>query len=82
MIKLKEHKTCTCDQCLYFWYCSPCSGCKDGHPSFWKTVIESPQWKEWSKEQQEHSTRDMPEVEEMGDYKPRTFSGVLEVLQE
>ena len=26
--------------------------CSDGfHPSFWKTVVESPQWKEWYKEQ-------------------------------
>jgi len=24
-----------------------CSGCKEPHPSYWKTVIESPQWKEW-----------------------------------
>jgi len=31
-------------------YWKPCIGCSDGHSSFWKTVIESPQWKEWEKE--------------------------------
>lgn len=27
----------------------PCDGCEDGHPSFWKTITESPQWKDWEK---------------------------------
>lgn len=25
----------------------PCSGCKNGHDTFWKSVIESAQWKAW-----------------------------------
>lgn len=33
-----------------FKYWTPCKGCKDGHPSFWKTVIESEQWKVWEKD--------------------------------
>ncbi len=32
------------------FYWSACSGCSDGHPSYWKTVVESPQWKAWEKE--------------------------------
>lgn len=32
-------------------YWSPCVGCKDGHPSFWKTIVESAEWTEWEKEQ-------------------------------
>ena len=26
----------------------PCGGCKDGHDTFWKSVVESPQWKAWT----------------------------------
>ena len=33
---------------LAWW--RPCSGCKDGHPGFWKTVVTSPQWVAWEKE--------------------------------
>lgn len=25
----------------------PCRGCKGGHDTFWKSVVESPQWKAW-----------------------------------
>jgi len=32
-------------------YFEECAGCPDGHSSFWKTVIESPQWQLWRKEQ-------------------------------
>jgi len=28
-----------------------CMGCKDPHPSYWKTVIESKEWDKWYKEQ-------------------------------
>lgn len=67
------------DKCEARRYWSPCEGCKDGHPSFWKTVIESPQWKLWQEEQsrrmhllaqeklpKEVEVYDMPEVEECG----------------
>lgn len=30
-------------------YLYKCSGCPEGHNSFWKTIIESPQWKKWEK---------------------------------
>ncbi len=81
---MRKHKTCTCDQCLYFWYCVPCGGCKEGHPSFWKTVTESPQWKLWQKEQMnpksKYETRDMPEVEELGIISPEHFQDFLTFL--
>ena len=32
-------------------YFEQCGGCPEGHSSFWKTFIESPQWLEWEKEQ-------------------------------
>lgn len=58
----------------YFYRCS------DGdHNSFWKTVLESPQWEAWRAEQQRRfgllthdklapnlGVYDMPEVEECG----------------
>ena len=28
-----------------------CDGCEGGHNSFWKTIVESDEWKEWKKEQ-------------------------------
>ena len=31
-------------------YRKPCKGCPDGHPTFWKTVVESPQWIAWEKQ--------------------------------
>lgn len=27
----------------------PCSGCVKGHDTYWKSVVESPQWAEWRK---------------------------------
>lgn len=39
------------DKALTKWYAHqknvPCFGCELGHDTFWKSVIESPQWKEW-----------------------------------
>ena len=26
----------------------PCAGCAGGHDTFWKSVVESPQWKAWT----------------------------------
>lgn len=41
------------DEALEQWHAHqknvPCGGCKGGHDTFWKTVIESPQWKAWEK---------------------------------
>ena len=77
---MRKHKTCTCDQCLYYWYNPPCSGCKEGHPSFWKTVTESPQWKLWQKEQMKNPSRDMAEVEGLGCISPEHFQEFLKFI--
>ena len=37
------------DEFLRYYYNAPCSGCPEGHASFHKTIIESPEWKAWSK---------------------------------
>jgi len=49
---MKKHiKPCNCETCKKARYWTACAGCKDGHPSFWKTICESPQWKLWYEEQ-------------------------------
>lgn len=64
---MKKHKACFCDNCLKEYYWQPCKGCKDGHPSFWKTIIESPQWKAWRKYAwEDRMLYDFGEVEELG----------------
>ena len=54
-----------------YWYF--CVGCPEGHSSFWKTVIESPQWKVWQTQQIKNPTYDMSEVEECGWISPKHF---------
>lgn len=44
-LQIKRHL----DEFLGYYYNAPCLGCPEGHASFWKTIIESPQWKEWKK---------------------------------
>ena len=43
----RKHNPCHCDICMYSWYHQDCPGCPEGHNSFWQTVIESKEWKEW-----------------------------------
>ena len=50
------------EKCVGHYYWHPCEGCKEGHSSFWKTIVESDEWKEWSKIAQ----YDIPECEECG----------------
>ena len=40
----KEHAT-------KYW--ESCEGCPEGHNSFHKTIVESPEWEAWEKEQKE-----------------------------
>src|SRR3990167_3537915 len=50
------------DKFLRKYYNDQCEGCPEGHASFWKTIIESPEWKEWIK----IAEYDIPECEELG----------------
>lgn len=81
MPKKRLHKPCFCDSCLGAYYWQPCTGCKDGHPSFWKTVIESPQWKKWQEEQMKNPTYDISEVEECGIISPKHFQDFLKFIK-
>lgn len=39
------------DEAMAKWHAHqknvPCAGCEGGHDSFWKSVVESPQWRAW-----------------------------------
>lgn len=77
--KMKKHKPCFCDDCLKAYYHQPCKGCPEGHNSFWQTVVESPQWKEWRKYAfRDHMLYDFPEVEEGGIISPKHFQDFIE----
>jgi hypothetical protein len=61
----RKHKACFCDECLKEIYDQPCGGC-GSHPSFWKTVIESPQWKKWQEYAEPKMIYDFSENEALG----------------
>jgi DNA-directed RNA polymerase subunit M/transcription elongation factor TFIIS len=62
------------DDFLNYYYNSPCSGCPEGHSSFWKTVIESPQWKAWVASRPNY---DIPECEALGIISKEHFQDFL-----
>ena len=88
---MKHRKPCQCDVCERGRWEYPCS---DGsHPSFWQTVITSPQWTLWKKEQEKrfhflnlHKPRvsigvyDMSEVEECGWISQKHFQDFLKFI--
>lgn len=59
-------------------WCSECEGCVGGHPSFWKSVTESPQWKLWSANANKEMLYDIAEVEECGWISAAHFQDFLE----
>ena len=92
MGKNKRHnKPCACDVCEKArWEYS----CSDGsHPSFWKTVITSSQWKVWQTEQRRRfdllqkyqscnsGIYDMSEVEECGWISQEHFQEFIKFIQ-
>ncbi len=74
---MKKHKPCFCDKCLYAHYNFPCKGCPEGHSSFWKSTIESPQWEAWSKHANKKMLYDIAECEELGIISPKHFQDFL-----
>ena len=37
------------DEFLRAYYHQDCPGCPEGHNSFWQTIVESGEWKEWKR---------------------------------
>ena len=87
----KHYKPCICDTCEKARWEWPCS---DGtHPSFWKTLCTSPQWKVWQIEQSHRvsllnkhqscnsGVYDMSEVEERGWISPEHLQEFFKFIQ-
>ena len=83
------------DDFLREYWLQDCGGCPEGHSSFWRTVILSPQWKLWQEEQNKRmktgkivkgewnkSCYDMPECEELGIISPKHFQEFLKFTYE
>ena len=78
----KQYIEAMFDDFLHYYYCVPCNGCPEGHSSMWKTVIESPQWKLWQKEQQKNPLYDMSECEELGIMSKKHFQDFLKFIND
>lgn len=70
------------ERCEKERYWSPCVGCPEGHPSFWKTVVESKAWDAWYEYQcslpASHPERfDIDECQECGYISPEHFKAFL-----
>lgn len=81
------------DEFLMAYWLQDCPGCSDGHSSFWRTIVLSPQWKLWQEEQNKRmktgrlvkgvwnkSCYDMPEVEEGGIISPGHWQEFLKFI--
>lgn len=77
-IPLKDIIKKAMDEFLSFYYNTPCSGCPEGHASFWKTIIESPQWEAWKKV----GHYDFAECEELGVCSKKHFRDFLKFIKE
>lgn len=64
------------EQGLYRYW-EPCDGCKDGHPSIWKTLVESPQWKAWYDHASKNMLYDVDESQELGVMSPKHFQDFM-----
>ena len=70
------------NECWSKGYCwrNWCNGCKDWHDSFWKTVIESPQWHAWADLGMDAGF-DTPECEACGHISQKHFQAFLKFVK-
>lgn len=74
---------CRCEICVADRWSAKCPGCPDGHPSFWKTVVESPQWKAWEKYQSgKQQAYDVDECRECDVMSSAHFQAFMEFILE
>lgn len=66
------------DEFLGYYYNLPCDGCKDGHPSFWKTIVESDEWKAWEASRPSY---DFAECEELGIMGKEHFKAFIDFIR-
>ena len=85
---MKKHiKPCSCETCekaRYVWACGWCGF----HPSFWKTIVESKEWKLWYEEQKRRLSADGEKLfdvdasQECGFMSPEHFKEFLGFIYE
>ena len=66
------------DLFLKEYYHQDCVGCKNGHNSFWKTIIESEEWKKWKENNHDW---DFAENEELGILSDEHFNSFVEFIK-
>jgi len=73
------------DDALVKWHAHqknvPCSGCKGGHDTYWKSIIESPQWQAWEKIGYKQGW-DVDECAACGHISQRHFQAFMEFAKE
>ncbi len=57
-------------------YNAPCPGCPEGHPSFYKTIVESKEWQAWEKVANEQGF-DYDESRECGYFSTKHWQAFL-----
>jgi hypothetical protein len=69
------------DEAIAKWHAHqknvPCPGCEGGHDTYWKSVVESPQWREWSRVSRDFDTA---ECEACGHISERHFQAFLKFV--
>ena len=68
------------DEFLNAYYLQSCSGCPDGHSSFWRTIILSDEWKKW-KEFNNYTNWDFAENEELGIFSKKHFDAFIKFIK-
>jgi len=63
-------------------YWRTCKSCPEGHSSFHKTVVESPQWRAWDEYayNEKRMLYDLPEVEETGFISAKHFEDFIKFV--
>ncbi|MEK6819013.1 MAG: hypothetical protein AABY10_03710 [Nanoarchaeota archaeon] len=77
---IKEFIDKNWDEFLGAYYNQECKGCPEGHSSFWKTLIESDEWKKW-KEFNNNTNWDFSENEELGILSAKHFKSFLNFVK-
>ena len=81
---MKYFSTFSGDKFLRAYYHQECGGCPEGHSSFWRTVIKSPEWekwKEWNYKKSPHGNWDFAENEELGILSPQHWKEFVKFIK-
>lgn len=73
------------DEFLRAYYHQECGGCEGGHKSFWASVIESEEWKEWKEynfKKSTHGNWDFAENEELGILSSQHWKAFVEFIKQ